>query len=190
MLQTAKELFELDFDERCSIEDATAQLLGPFLPDAASENGFDPLYEPPFFIRHPADDRTLWVDVIVELLSVPLLLQIKNDLLERFPLWRIKLIGEDPATAITIYQTAIRFAGCPPKADVDEELSRLIAKERVLRESLQRPKRAYYQQVRTLLGRAAESFSQRPFCIAGVLDNYLGDRQQLAILPYSQRQQR
>ena len=102
-------------------------------------------------------------------------------MLRRFPLWRIMLIGEDPANAIAIYPSAIRFARCPLIVDTEEELRRLIATEHTLRESLLRPKRAYYRHVRSLLEQAAESFSRLPFCVTGVLDNYLGDRQSLAI---------
>ena len=142
---------------------------------------FDPLAEPPFFVRSDADDRTLVVDTDFSYLTVPLLRRIQSEFLGRYPLWRVILVGEVSSCHIVIYPTAIRFGNLP--ADVDPELAlrELVPRVLALRAERERPRREQISQIQQLLPGAVQAIGDRPFLICGVLDNYKGDYSKLTI---------
>jgi hypothetical protein len=142
---------------------------------------FDPLLDPPFFVRWDADDRTLEVDADFSYLSVPLLRRIQKEFLGRYPLWRVILVGEHPSCGIVIYPNAIRFGNQPADIDPDKSLRELVPEELALRAAAERPRREHISQMQRLLPDAVQAIGDRPFLVGGVLDNYEGDYSRLTI---------
>ena len=142
---------------------------------------FDPLAEPPFFVRSDADDRTLEVDADFSYLTVPLLRRIQKDFLGRFPLWRVILIAEHPSRSIVIYPNAIRFGNRPADVEPDKALGELVPDELALRKAAEQPRREHISRLQRLLPGAVERIGERPFLVCGVLDNYEGDHSRLTI---------
>jgi hypothetical protein len=142
---------------------------------------FDPLAEPPFFVRSDADDRTLDVDADFSYLSVPLLRRIQKEFLGRYPLWRVILVGEQPSCGIVIYPSAIRFGNLPVDVDPEQALRELVPRVLALRAARERPERKRISQIRRLLPDAVHEIGDRPFLVGGVLDNYEGDYSRLTI---------
>jgi hypothetical protein len=142
---------------------------------------FDPLLDPPFFVRSDADDRTLDVDADFSYLSVPLLRRIQKEFLGRYPLWRVILIAEHPSRSIVIYPNAIRFGNQPADVDPGKALRELVPEELALRAAAERPRREHISQIQRLLPDAVQAIGQRPFLVGGVLDNYEGDCSRLTI---------
>jgi hypothetical protein len=142
---------------------------------------FDPLAEPPFFVRSDADDRTLDVDADFSYLTMPLLRCIQREFLGRYPLWRVILVGEQPSCAIVIYPTAIRFGNLPADVDPEHALRELVPRVLALRAARQRPERKHISQIQRLLPGAVEAIGDRPFLVCGVLANHEGDNSRLTI---------
>jgi hypothetical protein len=142
---------------------------------------FDPLAEPPFFVRSDADDRTLQVDAEFSYLTVPLLRRIQKEFLGRYPLWRVILVGELPSCGIVIYPTAIRFGNRSVDIEPDQALRELVLEELRSREVAERPRREHISHLQRLLPGAVEAIGDRPFLVCGVLDNYKGDHGRLTI---------
>jgi hypothetical protein len=142
---------------------------------------FDPLLDPPFFVRSDADDRTLDVDADFSYLNVALLRRIQKEFLGRYPLWRVILIAEHPSRSIVIYPTAIRFGNRPADVDPDKALRELVPEELALRAARERPRREHISQMQRLLPDAVQAIGDRLFLVGGVLDNYEGDYSLLTI---------
>ncbi len=142
---------------------------------------FDPLAEPPFFVRSDADDRTLDVDADFSYLSVPLLRRIQKEFLGRYPLWRVILVGEQPSCGIVIYPSAIRFGNLPVDVDPEQALRELVPRVLALRAARERPERKHISQIQRLLPDAVHEIGDRPFLVGGVLDNYEGHYNRLTI---------
>jgi hypothetical protein len=142
---------------------------------------FDPLAEPPFFVRSDADDRTLDVDANYSYLTVPLLRRIQKEFLGRYPLWRVILIAVHPSRSIVIYPTAIRFGNRPVDVDPDKALRELVPEELASRTAAEQPRREHISRLQRLLPNAVEAVGDRPFLVCGVLDNYAGDDSRLTI---------
>jgi hypothetical protein len=142
---------------------------------------FDPLVEPPFYVRSDADDRTLEVDADFRLLTVPLLRRIQEEFLALYPLWRVILIAEHPSCSIVIYPSVIRFGSRPVDVDPNEALRELVAKHLALREARERPAREYIAQMQRLLPDAVRAIGDRRFLVCGLLDHYEGDYSRLTI---------
>jgi len=142
---------------------------------------FDPLLDPPFFVRCDADDRTLGVDADFSYFSVQLLRRIQKEFLGRYPLWRVILIAEHPSRSIVIYPTAIRFGSWSADVDPDKALRELVPEELASRIAGERPRREHVSRLQRLLVSAVEAIGDRPFLVCGVLDNYEGDYSRLTI---------
>jgi hypothetical protein len=151
------------------------------LVKARSNIPFDPLAEPPFFVRSDADDRTLQVDAEFSYLSVPLLRRIQKEFLGRYPLWRVILVGEQPSCGIVVYPTAIRFGNLPADIAPEQALRELVPRVLTLCAARERPQREHIARMRRLLPAAVEAIGDRPFLVVGVLDNYEGDYSRLTI---------
>jgi hypothetical protein len=158
----------------------TARWFDELVPTPPNEP-FDPFAQPPFFVRSDADDRTLEVDPDFQLLTVPVLERIQKEFLGRYPLWRVILIAEQPSCSIVIYPNAIRFGNRPVGADPAEALREIVPQNQALKEARVRPRREHLEQVRSLLPSAMRAIDDRPFLVAGVLDNYEGDYGRLTI---------
>lgn len=142
---------------------------------------FDPLADPPLFVRSDADDRTLDVDADFRFLNVSLLRRIQKEFLGRYPLWRVILIAEHPSCSIVIYPNAIRFGNRPVNVEPDQALRELVPQEIALREARERPRREHISHLQRLLPSAVRAIGDRPFLVCGVLDNYEGDYSRLTI---------
>ncbi|MEX2112965.1 MAG: hypothetical protein WD845_07250 [Pirellulales bacterium] len=151
------------------------------LVEAPANEPFDPLLDPPFFVRSDADDRTLDIDADFRFLNVALLRRIQEEFLGRYPLWRVILIAEHPSCSIVIYPSAIRFGNKPVDVDPDEALRELVPKHLAMQEARERPQREHIAHVQRLLPAAVRAIGDRPFLVAGVLDNYAGDYGRLTI---------
>jgi hypothetical protein len=166
------EFFDLYFE--------AAKYFGQLVEPRANKP-FDPLADPPFFVRSDADDRTLDLDADFRCLSVPVLCRIQKEFLGRYPLWRVILIAEHPSCSIVIYPTAIRFGNLPVDVEPEEALRHLIPKQLALRAARERPHRDHIAQMERLLPEAVRAIGDRPFFVSGVLDNYEGDYSRLTI---------
>ncbi|MBI3839941.1 MAG: hypothetical protein HY288_18620, partial [Planctomycetia bacterium] len=142
---------------------------------------FDPLAEPPFFVRSDADGRTLDVDADFSYLTVPLLRRIQKEFLGRYPLWRVVLTGEQPSCSIVIYPTDIRFGNLPADSDPEQALRELIPRVLALCAARERPRREHIARIQRLLPGAVSAIGDRPFLVCGVLDNYAGDYSRLTV---------
>jgi hypothetical protein len=142
---------------------------------------FDPLAEPPFFVRCDADDRTLDVDANFSYLTVSLLRRIQTDFLGRYPLWRVILTGEQPSCSIVIYPSTIRFGNLRADSDPEQALRELVPRVLALCAARERPRREQIARIRRLLPGAVSAIGDRPFLVCGVLDNYDGDYSRLTI---------
>ncbi|MBI3837062.1 MAG: hypothetical protein HY288_03905 [Planctomycetia bacterium] len=142
---------------------------------------FDPLVEPPFFVRSDADDRTLDIDADFSYLTVRLLRRIQKEFLGRYPLWRVILTGEQPSCSIVIYPTAIRFGNLPADVDPEHALRELVPRVLALRAARERPQREHISRLQRLLPGAVERIGDRPFLVCGMLGNYKGDYSRLTI---------
>jgi hypothetical protein len=151
------------------------------LVEPRANKPFDPLADPPFFVRSDADDRTLDVDADFRCLSAPVLRRIQEEFLGRYPLWRVILIAEHPSCSIVIYPAALRFGNLPVDVDPDEALTELVPRQLALREARERPRREHIAQMQRLLPVAVRAIGDRPFLVSGVLDNYEGDHDRLTI---------
>ena len=151
------------------------------LVETPSNVPFDPLAEPPFFVRSDADDRTLDVDADFRFLNSSLLRRIQDEFLGRYPLWRVILIAEHPSCSIVIYPSAMRFGNRPVDVDPDQALRELVPQNLALKEARERPRREHVAQIERLLPDAVRAIGDRPFLVCGVLDNYEGDYSRLTI---------
>jgi hypothetical protein len=142
---------------------------------------FDPLAEPPLFVRSDADDRSLAVDANIGLLEISSLRRIQEDFLGRYPLWRVLLIGEHPSCSIVVYPDAIRLGNRPVDANAEEVLQELAAENLALRAVRERPRREFVSHLQRLLCDAVNAIGEKPFVVCGVLDNYEGDYSRLTI---------
>jgi len=151
------------------------------LAPTPGQKPFDPLADSPFFLRSSADDRTLAVDADLDYLSVDLVRRIQQELLSRYPLWRVVLGLEHPSCGIVIYPNAIRYGNLPLGVDPYEALRKLMPRAAALREKRLRPLRAQLAFLQQQLPGAVKAIGHRPFLIAGVLDNCVGDYRRLAL---------
>jgi hypothetical protein len=151
------------------------------LVEARANVPFDPLLDPPFFVRSDADDRTLDVDADFRYLNISLLRRIQTEFLGRHPLWRVILVGEHPSCSVVIYPSAIRFGNRPVDADPDEALRELVPQNLALKEERERPRRQHIALIQRLLPDGVRTIGDRPFLVCGVLDNYEGDYSRLTI---------
>ena len=136
---------------------------------------FDPLLDPPFFVRSDADDRTLDIDPDFEYLTVGMLRRIQEEFLGRHPLWRVILIAEHPSCSIVIYPDAIRFGNLPLGVDPHDALRELVPRAVALREKRLRPQRAQIAYLEKHLPEAVRAIGNQLFLVFGVLDNYEGN---------------
>lgn len=151
------------------------------LVNAPANVPFDPLADPPFFVRSDADDRTLDVDADFRCLNIEVLRRIQREFLGRYPLWRVILIAEHPSCSIVIYPKAIRFGNLPVDVDPDKALKQLVPKQLELRAARERPRREHIAQIQRLLPDGIHAIGDQPFIVCGVLDNYEGDYSRLTI---------
>ncbi|MBI2823624.1 MAG: hypothetical protein HYX69_02910 [Planctomycetia bacterium] len=151
------------------------------LAPASAHKHFDPLADPPIFVRSNADDRTLKVYPDINCLTVDLVRRIQHEFLGRYPLWRVILIAEHPSCSIVIYPRAIRFGNLPLDADPEEALGELVPRAIALREKRLRPQRAQVAFLQRQLPDAVRTMGDRPFLVVGVLDNDRGDPSRLTI---------
>ena len=151
------------------------------LVPASDRKPFDPLADPPFFLRSSADDRTLAVDADCDYLSVDLVQRIQREFLSRYPLWRIILSLGHSSCSITIYPDAIRYGNLPLEADPYKALQDLVAHAAALREARLRPQQAQLAFLQRQLPKAVEVIGDRPFLVIGVLDNNNGDYSRLTV---------
>ena len=96
------------------------------LVPASERLPFDPLDDPPIFLRGDADDRTVDIDADFRYVTLDLVRRIQREFLGRHPLWRTLLIAEDSSASIAIYPDAIRFGNLPPDIDPDEGLRDVV----------------------------------------------------------------
>jgi hypothetical protein len=180
VLRSVEPLPEFEHGEFFKLYAEAEQWFGQLV--LAPPNGpFDPLAEPPFFVRSDADDRTLEIDADFRLLDLSLLSRIQKEFLGRYPLWRVILIAEHPSCSIVVYPSAVRFGSRPVDVDADEALRELVPRHLALREARERPRREHISQMQRLLPAAVRAIGERTFCVCGVLDNYEGDERRLTI---------
>ncbi len=151
------------------------------LKPASAREPFDPLADPPFFLRSSADDRTLDVDVNVDYLSVDLVRRIQQEFLSRYPLWRVILCLEHPSCSIVIYPNGIRYGNFPLGVDPHQALRELVPRAAALRENRLRHQRAQISFLQQQLPDAVRAIGDRPFLVLRVLDNNNGDYSRLAL---------
>ncbi len=151
------------------------------LVDTPANVPFDPFAEPGFFVRSDADDRTLAVEADFHVLTVDLLRRIQTEFLSRYPLWRVVLVAEQVSLAIVIYPTAIRYGSLPVSMDPHEALRTVTERQTAMREARLRPRREHFAWIQRLLPDAVKRIGDRPFFVAGVLDNYEGDYERLTV---------
>jgi hypothetical protein len=151
------------------------------LVDTPAEVPFDPFEELGFFVRSDADDRTLGVEVDFQILTLDLLRRIQTEFLGRHPLWRVVLVAEQMSLAIVVYPTTIRYGSLPVSMDPHEALRTVTERQVALVEARLRPRREHFAWIQRLLPDAVKRIGDRPFLVAGVLDNYEGDYERLTI---------
>jgi hypothetical protein len=166
------EFFDLYLAENCWFE----QLVPP-----SARKPFNPLAESPFFLRSSADDRTLDIDADCDYLSVDLVRRLQREFLSRYPLWRIILHLEHPSCSIVIYPDAVRYGNLPLGSDPHEALRELLPLVAALREKRLGPQRSQLAFLQKQLPAAVKAIGDRPFLIAGVLDNCDGDYSRLTV---------
>jgi hypothetical protein len=142
---------------------------------------FDPIADPPMFVRSDADVRTLDVDPDLDYLTVDLIRRIQTEFLGRYPLWRVILTVENPTLSIVIYPDAVRFGNLPLGVDPDEALRQLLHRAFALRERSMRPARDQLTFLRRRLPDAVRAIGDRLVMVVGVLDNNRGDYERLTV---------
>ncbi len=150
------------------------------VPQAALKP-FDPLSEPPMFVKSDADDRTLDVCPNFDHLTLELIHRIQKEFLGRHPLWRVVLAADDPSCCIVIYPRVIRFGNLPLGVDPENAMRELVPRAIAARETRLRPKRAQVEFLQQRLPDAVRDIGDRPFFVVGVLDNDEGDYNRLVI---------
>ena len=98
VLHSQKRVPEFEHAEFFELYVAENQWFEQLVPTSALKP-FDPLAEPPIFVKSDADDRTLDVCPNVDYLTVELIRRIQKEFLGKYPLWRVVLAVDDPACA-------------------------------------------------------------------------------------------
>ena len=142
---------------------------------------YDPLAEPPMYVVSDADDRSLDVCPNFDYLTLELIRRIQKEFLGRHPLWRVILHADDPSCNIMIYPDAIRFGNLPSGANPEQALAELIPRAIAASDAFLRPARAQLAFLQGRLPDAIRAIGDRPFYVAGVLDNYEGNYDRLVI---------
>jgi hypothetical protein len=138
VLRSTDELPEFGFPEFWKVYKAAEKWFSRAMPQIGGKR-FDPLGDDKFVPWDDADDRTLRVEHgAYERLTVDFLRRIQSEFLDRYPLWRVHLIGEGADSSIVIYPEAIRFGNQPVDADTEEALRILIPKGAEARDKRQR----------------------------------------------------
>lgn len=180
ILCTRDDLQEWSFPEFWKVYKTAERWLAGHLADPPG-TPFDPVADPPFFVRSDTDDRTLCIDVTLEYLSPALLFQFQREVLGRFPAWRALLIAECAANTIVVYPNAIRFGNLPADIDPDESLSILVRRARTIREDRQRPRRKYVEWLRRRLPHAVLEIGDTNCLLMEVLAENEGDTSRLTV---------
>ncbi len=142
---------------------------------------YDPVDDPPIFVRNDADDRTLAIDAQFERLTPAILRRVQNEFLGRHPLWRVVFVAEVPSLSIVVYPDAIRFGNSSSEVDPERALHEIIQRQVELREKRLQPQRAQMAIIKRALPDAIQAIGNSPFCVACVIDNYLGDYRRLTM---------
>ncbi|HZZ78734.1 MAG TPA: hypothetical protein VFE62_09460 [Gemmataceae bacterium] len=156
-----------EFFELYMAENAWFEKLVP----ASALKPFDPIADPPMFVKSDADDRTLCVCPDFDYLTLDLIKRIQREFLGRHPLWRVVLAADDPSCCIVIYPDTIRFGNLPLNISPEEALRDLSARAIALRDARERPRRDRVNFVQHRLPGAVRSIGNRPFVVIGALDN-------------------
>jgi hypothetical protein len=143
---------------------------------------FDPIADPPMFVKSDADDRTLDVCPDVDYLTVDLMRRIQTEFLGRHPLWRVVLAADEPSCSIVIYPEAIRFGNLPLNVDPEKALGEMVRHAVALRERRLRPDRAQVTFLQQRLPDAVRTIGDLSFFVVGVLDSKRRDYDRLVIL--------
>jgi hypothetical protein len=180
VLHSIDQVPEFEHAEFFDLYKAENRWFEQLVPESARKP-FDPLAEPPFVLRSSADDRTLDVDVNFDYLSVDLIQRIQQDVLSRYPFWRVILSLENPSCAIVIYPDAVRYGNFSLGCDAEKALRELVNRATALRENRLRPQRDQISFLRLQLPSAIRGIGDDPFSVLGVLDNYNGDYSRLTL---------
>lgn len=141
----------------------------------------DPLIGPPLYVKPDADDRTLEVFPDFDYVTAKLILRIQNEFLGRHPLWRVVLAADDPSCSIVIYPEVIRFGSLPLGVDPAAALREIVPRAIAAREARLRPEREQLAFLQQRLPQAVRELERQPFSVVGILDNNLGNYDQLTI---------
>jgi hypothetical protein len=151
------------------------------LVPAAARLPFDPLDDPPIFLRGDADDRTVAVDADFRYVTLDLVQRIQKDFLKRHPLRRVILIAEESTASIVIYPRAVRFGNWPLDADAEEALRAVARRAIAAREKRLRPARVQLAHLESRLPDAVQAIGEEPFQVVCVLDCNRRDYSRLTI---------
>lgn len=141
------------------------------LVPASALKPFDPVAEPPMFVRSSADDRTLEVYPDFDYVTVDLIKRIQKEFLGRHPFWRVMLMAYAPSCTIVIYPEAIRFGDFPLGVDAEAALRELVPRAVAVQEARLRSEREQLAFLQKRLPDAVRTIGDRPFLVVGVLDN-------------------
>ena len=182
VLRSDDDLPEFGFPELWEVYNAAVKWFAQACPPPQPQPTYVPVHEEIFQPVCEADDRHLLVELVdYDRLTVPLLRRMQNELLGRFPLWRIQLQGCDADSDILVYPKVVRFGNQSVDVDAEEALHKLVAYAKPLREAGLRPQRAQTAFLRERLPDAVREIGDRPFLVFSVVDNFEGDYGQLTI---------
>jgi hypothetical protein len=142
---------------------------------------FDPLDDPPIFLRGDADDRTVDVDADFRYVTLDLVRRIQREFLGRHPLWRVILVAEDSSATIVIYPDAVRFGNLPLGVDPEEALRDVALRAIAAQEKRLRPARAQIACLQSRLPDAVREIGDRLFQVACLLNCNRRDYSRLTI---------
>jgi hypothetical protein len=139
-----------------------------------------------FLYRDAVSDRLLDRTIAVELPSMEpvnfgFLKKLQQDVLRKFPLWRVLLAGVDRESSIVVYPDAIRPGIFRPNDTLQSAIKELVATVRAHEMRFEGPQRRQLEYIQKSFRRKEGMPGRGGFKIVGIFDNYQGDSDRVSI---------
>jgi hypothetical protein len=105
----------------------------------------------------------------------------QTDVLSKWPLWRVVILGDSPDSTVIVYPAAVREGTEPYGAELEPALRRIASRQQALTESRAAPQERQITFLKARLPAELAKLEPRSFRIVAVFDNCDGDTSQLSV---------